>query len=320
MSSMITQPDKRQGQRPEAGVAVRARGLVKCFGPLRAVDDVDFDIPVGRCFGFLGPNGAGKTTTLKMLMGLADFDAGELSVLGFSLPDQAREIRARVGLVPQADNLDPDFTVRENLFMYARFFGLSRDQVAARVDELLAFADLTHKADARVDQLSGGMQRRLTIARALVNDPDIVVLDEPTTGLDPQMRHVIWGRLSELRARGVTLVLTTHYMEEAERLCDALVVMDHGRILDQGAPGELVRRHVEPDVIELRGDVSDGVFATLSSMCLRAERHGTAVYVYTSAPAPILEFLEEAQELTVIHRRAGLEDVFLHLTGRELRE
>jgi len=304
----------------DAPVAVRARGLVKVFAGLRAVDGVDFDIPFGRCFGFLGPNGAGKTTTLKMLMGLADFDEGELSVLGESLPDRARAVRARVGLVPQADNLDPDFTVRENLFMYARFFGLSREAVAERVDELLAFADLMHKADHRVDQLSGGMQRRLTIARALVNDPDVVVLDEPTTGLDPQMRHVIWGRLIELRARGVTLVLTTHYMEEAERLCDELVVMDHGRILDQGSPAALIERHVEPDVIELRGEVSDGMFATLSSMCLRTERHGTAVYAYTSAPAPILEFLEEAQDLTVIHRRAGLEDVFLQLTGRELRE
>lgn len=299
---------------------VRARGLVKCFGKLRAVDAVDFDIPAGRCFGFLGPNGAGKTTTLKMLMGLADFDAGELSVLGHPLPAEARAIRGRVGLVPQGDNLDPDFTVRENLFMYARFFGLSRRDVAERVDALLEFAELTHKADARVDQLSGGMQRRLTIARALVNDPEVVILDEPTSGLDPQVRHVIWGRLAELRARGVTLVLTTHYMEEAERLCDELVVMDHGRILDQGTPGELIRRHIETDVIELRGTISEGVFATLTSMALRVERHGTAVYVYTGAPAPILDFLGQPDGLTVIHRRAGLEDVFLHLTGRDLRE
>ncbi|MGM0517475.1 MAG: ATP-binding cassette domain-containing protein [Pseudomonadota bacterium] len=309
-----------RAEQAEARVAVRARGLVKSFGTLHAVDGIDFDIPFGRCFGFLGPNGAGKTTTLKMLMGLADFDEGELSVLGQSLPAQARAVRARVGLVPQADNLDPDFTVRENLFMYARFFGLSRRAVSDRIDELLAFADLTHKADQRVDQLSGGMQRRLIIARALVNDPDVVVLDEPTTGLDPQMRHVIWARLAALRARGVTLILTTHYMEEAERLCDELLVMDHGRILDQGSPAELVRCHVEPDVIELQGEVSDGMFATLSSMSLRTERHGTAVYVYTGAPASILEFLEEAHDLTVIHRRAGLEDVFLQLTGRDLRE
>ena len=297
-----------------------ARDLLKCFGDLRAVDHVSFDIPAGRCFGFLGPNGAGKTTTLKMLMGLADFDAGELSVLGNVLPAEARAIRARVGLVPQGDNLDPDFTVRENLFMYARFFGLARDEVAARVDRLLEFANLTQKADARVDQLSGGMQRRLTIARALVNDPEVVILDEPTSGLDPQVRHVIWGRLAELRARGVTLVLTTHYMEEAERLCDELVVMDHGRILDHGSPAQLIGRHVEPDVIELRGSVDDEVFATLISMALRVERHGTAVYVYTRAPGPILDFLDQPDWLTVIHRRAGLEDVFLHLTGRELRE
>ena len=299
---------------------ILARGLVKQFGQFRAVDGIDFTIPPGQCFGFLGPNGAGKTTTLKMLMGLADFDEGALSVLGQELPDQARGIRARVGLVPQADNLDPDFTVRENLFMYARFFGLKRAAVAGRVEALLAFSELAAKADAKVETLSGGMKRRLTIARALINDPEIVILDEPTTGLDPQVRHLIWARLAELRARGVTLVLTTHYMEEAERLCDQLVVMDHGRILDQGSPNDLIHRHVESDVIELRGTVSEALFTTLRSMCAHAERQGTAVYVYTHAPAPILEFLGDDTDLTVIHRRAGLEDVFLRLTGRGLRE
>lgn len=299
---------------------ILARGLVKQFGPFRAVDRIDFTIPPGQCFGFLGPNGAGKTTTLKMLMGLADFDEGALSILGQELPDQARGIRARVGLVPQADNLDPDFTVRENLFMYARFFGLKRAAVADRVEALLAFSELAAKADAKVETLSGGMKRRLTIARALINDPEIVILDEPTTGLDPQVRHLIWARLAELRARGVTLVLTTHYMEEAERLCDQLVVMDHGRILDQGSPRDLIHRHVESDVIELRGTVSEALFTTLRSMCAHAERQGTAVYVYTHAPAPILEFLGDDTDLTVIHRRAGLEDVFLRLTGRGLRE
>jgi lipooligosaccharide transport system ATP-binding protein len=284
------------------------------------VDGIDFTITTGQCFGFLGPNGAGKTTTLKMLMGLADFDEGAMSVLGQELPDQARSIRARVGLVPQADNLDPDFTVRENLFMYARFFGLTRAAVTGRVEALLAFSELTAKADAKVETLSGGMKRRLTIARALINDPEIVILDEPTTGLDPQVRHLIWARLAELRARGVTLVLTTHYMEEAERLCDELVVMDNGRILDQGSPKDLIHRHVESDVIELRGTVSEALFTTLRSMCAHAERQGTAVYVYTHAPAPILEFLGDDTDLTVIHRRAGLEDVFLRLTGRGLRE
>ncbi|HER33987.1 MAG: ATP-binding cassette domain-containing protein [Halothiobacillaceae bacterium] len=316
----MTPVDPSISPAPSTHAVISARHLCKRFGELRAVDDVSFDIPAGRCFGFLGPNGAGKTTTLKMLMGLADFDAGELSVLGKALPDQARAIRARVGLVPQGDNLDPDFTVRENLFMYARFFGLARQRVAERVDWLLEFANLTHKADARVDQLSGGMQRRLTIVRALVNDPEIVILDEPTSGLDPQVRHVIWGRLAELRERGVTLVLTSHYMEEAERLCDELVVMDHGRILDQGTPAALIRRHVESDVVEIRGPVSDEVVETLSTMALRVERHGTAVYAYTREPAPILDFLGQPDGLTVIHRRAGLEDVFLHLTGRELRE
>lgn len=299
---------------------ILARGLVKQFGRFRAVDGIDFTITPGQCFGFLGPNGAGKTTTLKMLMGLAVFDAGALSVLGMALPEQARAIRARVGLVPQADNLDPDFSVRENLFMYARFFGLKRAAVADRVEALLAFSELTAKADAKVETLSGGMKRRLTIARALINDPEIVILDEPTTGLDPQVRHLIWARLAELRTRGVTLVLTTHYMEEAERLCDELVVMDHGRILDQGSPGDLIHRHVESDVIELRGVVSEALFTTLRSMSAHAERQGTAVYVYTHAPAPILEFLGDDTDLTVIHRRAGLEDVFLRLTGRGLRE
>lgn len=299
---------------------VQASGLVKSFGALRAVDGIDFSIKPGQCFGFLGPNGAGKTTTLKMLMGLADFDAGSLSILGQALPQAARAIRARVGLVPQSDNLDPDFTVRENLFMYARFFGLKRATVAARVEALLEFSELTHKAQAKVDTLSGGMKRRLTIARALINDPEIVVLDEPTTGLDPQVRHVIWARLAELQARGVTLILTTHYMEEAERLCDELVVMDQGRILDQGSPTDLIHRHVESDVIELRGEVSEALFMTLRSMSAHAERQGTAVYIYTHAPMPILEFLADAPELTIIHRRAGMEDVFLRLTGRGLRE
>lgn len=304
----------------ERRMAVHASGLTKTFGGLRAVDGIDFSIPSGRCFGFLGPNGAGKTTTLKMLLGLAQFDAGQLDVLGYPLPDQARAIRARVGLVPQADNLDPDFSVRDNLLMYGRFFGLRPADLAERVEALLTFADLQQKAEAKVESLSGGMKRRLTIARALINDPELVVLDEPTTGLDPQVRHVIWGRLAELRNRGVTLVLTTHYMEEAERLCDELVVMDHGRILDQGTPAELIARHVESDVVEVRGPVGDGLFTTLSSMSSRAERQGTAVYVYTSAPTAIIEFLGSSDELTVLHRRTGLEDVFLKLTGRGLRE
>lgn len=299
---------------------VSARGLTRRYGDFVAVDGIDFDIPRGRCFGFLGPNGAGKTTTLKLLMGLSEPDSGSLTVLGEPVPDRARHVRARIGLVPQSDNLDPDFSVRENLRMYGRYFRLPAALVASRIDELLAFAHLEDKADQKVEALSGGMKRRLTIARALVNAPELVILDEPSTGLDPQVRHVIWARLAELKARGVTLILTTHYMEEAERLCDDLVVMDQGRILDQGTPVDLARRHLEPDVIELRGAVEPALLARLESLGCRCERQGTAVYAYTEAPAPVLSALADRNDLTVIHRRSGLEDVFLRLTGRGLRE
>ncbi|MDD3609604.1 MAG: ATP-binding cassette domain-containing protein [Halothiobacillaceae bacterium] len=304
----------------EAIPVVRAQGLRKCFGRRVAVDGIDFCIPRGLCFGFLGPNGAGKTTTLRMLMGLSPKDGGELTVLGLPVPERARETRARVGLVPQADTLDPDFTVAENLRVYAGYFRIPRAAIDARIDELLAFANLSDRRDARVETLSGGMKRRLTIARALVNDPEIVILDEPTTGLDPQVRHVIWGRLAELRARGVTLILTTHYMEEAERLCDTLVVMDQGRILDQGSPSELVARHVEPEVVELRGAPDEALLARLGGMDARIERHGSSVYVYTQDAAPLLAHLGAVHGRAILHRPSGLEDVFLRLTGRELRE
>ncbi|MFP4155402.1 MAG: ATP-binding cassette domain-containing protein [Halothiobacillaceae bacterium] len=299
---------------------VTARGLTRRYGSFVAVDGIDFDIPRGRCFGFLGPNGAGKTTTLKLLMGRSEPDGGTLTVLGAPVPKQARQVRARIGLVPQSDNLDPDFSVRENLRMYGRYFRLPAAEVTARIDELLAFAHLEEKADQKVENLSGGMKRRLTIARALVNDPELVILDEPSTGLDPQVRHLIWARLAELKARGVTLILTTHYMEEAERLCDELVVMDQGRILEQGTPAELVRRHVESDVIELRGAVEAALLPELEARGCRCEHQGTAVYAYTTEPAPILSLLADRNDLVVIHRRSGLEDVFLRLTGRGLRE
>ncbi|MFW6341968.1 MAG: ATP-binding cassette domain-containing protein [Halothiobacillaceae bacterium] len=299
---------------------VTARGLTRRYGSFVAVDGIDFDIPRGRCFGFLGPNGAGKTTTLKLLMGRSEPDGGTLTVLGAPVPKQARQVRARIGLVPQSDNLDPDFSVRENLRMYGRYFRLPTAEVTARIDELLAFAHLKEKADQKVENLSGGMKRRLTIARALVNDPELVILDEPSTGLDPQVRHLIWARLAELKARGVTLILTTHYMEEAERLCDELVVMDQGRILEQGTPAELVRRHVESDVIELRGAVEAALLPELEARGCRCEHQGTAVYAYTTEPAPILSLLADRNDLVVIHRRSGLEDVFLRLTGRGLRE
>jgi lipooligosaccharide transport system ATP-binding protein len=299
---------------------VHGRGVFKRFGGYTAVDHIDFDVYGARCFGFLGPNGAGKTTTLRLAMGLAPLDGGELTVFGQPVSTRASRIRARVGIVPQADNLDPDFTVEENLRVYASFFGLRRKYIENRIPELLEFAALTERRDARTDTLSGGMRRRLTIARALINDPDLVVLDEPTTGLDPQARHVIWGRLSELKAAGKTLLLTTHYMEEAERLCDELVIMDRGRILDQGAPRELIGRHVEPEVIEVRGAQGAVLRGIGESAGCRLEQMGSSLYCYTHASGPLIARLRDIPDLTYIHRPTGLEDVFLRLTGRELRD
>jgi lipooligosaccharide transport system ATP-binding protein len=299
---------------------ISARGLVKQFDGHRAVDGIAFEVHAGRCFGFVGPNGAGKTTTLRMTMGLTPSGGGTLSVFGLPVAGHAAEIRARAGIVPQADNLDPDFTVEENLFMYAAYFGLSRRRVAARIEALLDFVSLTDRRAAKTDTLSGGMRRRLTIARALINDPELVVLDEPTTGLDPQARHVIWGRLSELRARGKTLLLTTHYMEEAERLCDELVIMDQGRILAQGSPRELIERHVEREVIEMRGGEGAEFLRLAGTAGCRMERMGSSIYCYSQQFAPLIEALRLRPDLKYIHRPAGLEDVFLRLTGRELRD
>jgi lipooligosaccharide transport system ATP-binding protein len=301
-------------------MVVTARGLVKHYGKRCVVDGVDFDIPGGRCFGFLGPNGAGKTTTLRMMLGLTPMSAGRLSVFDMPIPARAREARARIGVVPQSDNLDPDFTVVENLRIYGSYFGLRAGALESRIDHLLAFAALGDRRNAKTDTLSGGMKRRLTIARALINSPEMVILDEPTTGLDPQARHVIWGRLSELRAQGTTLILTTHYMEEAERLCDELVIMEDGRILERGSPRTLIARNVEPEVIEVRGG-ADGLLARIASASgCRLEPMGTSLYCYTQNPAPLLAELQAAPGLTFLHRPAGLEDVFLKLTGRELHD
>ena len=299
---------------------ISSRGLTKMFASRVAVNGVDFDVYPGRCFGFVGPNGAGKTTTLRMAMGLTPLSGGTLSVFGLPVSGNASAIRARVGMVPQADNLDPDFTVEENLYVYASFFGLSRRQVAPRIESLLKFASLTDRRRARTDTLSGGMQRRLTIARALINDPELVVLDEPTTGLDPQARHVIWERLTELKLRGKTLLLTTHYMEEAERLCDELLIMDEGRILDQGSPRQLIERHVEPEVIEVRSGGGQALQQVAEASGCRLEHMGTCLYCYTREPAQLIAALKDAHGLTFLHRPTSLEDVFLRLTGRELRD
>ena len=298
---------------------VVARDLSKRYGPLVAVDGVDFEIPKGRCFGFLGPNGAGKTTILRMTLGLTPMSDGTLFVFGLPIAEQAREVRARCGVVPQADNLDPDFTVEENLRVYASYFGLAQHAVGELIEQLLEFVALGGRRNAKTETLSGGMKRRLTLARALVNQPRLVVLDEPTTGLDPQARHVIWGRLSELRSQGTTLILTTHYMEEAERLCDELVIMDRGRILARGSPKELIQAHVEPEVIEVRGETGAEATALERSGC-RIERMGASLYCYSRDPAPLLAELQDAHGITFLHRPAGLEDVFLRLTGRELRD
>ncbi|MDH4287018.1 MAG: ATP-binding cassette domain-containing protein, partial [Gallionella sp.] len=231
-----------------------AQNLRKSYAGQAVVDGVSITLAKGECYGLLGPNGAGKTTTLRLLLGLIEPDGGDLSLLGLAVPRHAREARLRVGVVPQMDNLDPDFTVAENLLVYGRYFGMSDKAIEARLPELLEFANLTNKRDAKVPTLSGGMKRRLTLARALVNDPEVIFLDEPTTGLDPQARHLIWQRLRELTARGKTLLLTTHFMDEAERLCHRLAVMDNGRIISEGSPRELISQNIEPQVVEIFGD------------------------------------------------------------------
>jgi len=242
--------------------AVLARGLRKAYNGRVAVDGIDFEVEPGICFGFLGPNGAGKTTTMKMIYGLAEIEAGELRVLGLDARRQRREVKSRLGVVPQETNLDNDLTIRENLLVHARYFGLGAEAAAARVEELLSFALLRERAHGRVQELSGGMKRRLLIARALINDPELVVLDEPTTGLDPQARLAVWGALGRLRERGVTVLLTTHYMEEAARLCDHLLIMDEGRIVAEGGPAELVREYVGAGTLE-------DVFLKLTGHALR---------------------------------------------------
>lgn len=299
---------------------ITATALSKHYDDFVAVDGIDFSIPRGQCFGFLGPNGAGKTTTLSMLLGMTPITSGQLTIFNLPMPDKSREIRSRTGVVPQGDNLDPDFTVLENLQVYASYFGYKQKDVHEHIQRLLAFTALTDRANEKTDHLSGGMKRRLTIARALINQPELVLLDEPTTGLDPQARHVIWSRLLELRQQGATLILTTHYMEEAERLCDQLVIMDHGTILDQGTPRALIQRHVESDVVEVRSDDKTIVSQLKAVPGCRIENLGATQYCYTQTPATIIDTLQSSTHITFLHRPSGLEDVFLKLTGRELRD
>lgn len=305
-----------------AAPVLRVVGLVKAFGGRRAVSGLDFVVRKGECFGLLGPNGAGKSTTMRLLLGLARPDAGTIEVLGQPVPERGTEVRRRVGVVPQADALDPDFTVEENLVVFGRYFGLPDREIRGRIDALLEFAGLVQKRDARIQDLSGGMKRRLVLARALVNDPEILFLDEPTTGLDPQARHVIWERLRQLLARGKTIVLTTHFMEEAERLCGRIVVVDHGRRIAEDSPEELIRKEIEPQVVEISGARAEACARLLRErrLAARVETVGETVFAYCSDPQPVIDAIEPLGDLRYLHRRANLEDVFLKLTGRELRD
>lgn len=299
---------------------IRAENLKKSFNGEFVVKGIDLRVPCGGCFGLLGPNGAGKTTTLKMILGQSPLSGGRLEVLGLDVPAHASRIRRDIGVVPQLDNLDPDFTVQENLKVYAGFFNVGGSGLQQHIAELLKFVELSEKANIRISQLSGGMKRRLSIARALVNNPRLLVLDEPTAGLDPQVRHLIWGRLRELKQSGTTLLLTTHFMEEAERLCDDIVIMDHGVILSQGHPKRLIRKHVEPEVVEIHGEM-DALPGILTEHDIhRVEIVGETIYYYTDTPGEIIRRVEDKPDVHCLHRPANLEDVFLRLTGRELRE
>ncbi|MFN4324386.1 MAG: ATP-binding cassette domain-containing protein [Azonexus sp.] len=303
--------------------ALDVRDLRKTYGDQAVVAGLSFAVEPGTCFGLLGPNGAGKTTTLRLCLGLTAPDSGCITLNGRAIPADGQQARARVGVVPQFDNLDPDFTCAENLLVFGRYFGLRDADIKARIPTLLDFAGLGSKADARIATLSGGMKRRLTLARALVNDPDIVFLDEPTTGLDPQARHLIWDRLKQLKAAGKTLILTTHFMDEAERLCDKLIVIDHGRKIAEGSPRGLIAEHIEPQVVEvfdeLRGQLAPFVDAH-RRLAERVETSGETAFFYCRTPQPLLARLAEADGLRYVHRASNLEDVFIKLTGRELRD
>jgi lipooligosaccharide transport system ATP-binding protein len=302
---------------------VHARGLVKRFGDLVAVDGVDFDVAKGEAFGFLGPNGAGKTSTMRMIGCVSPPSGGTLRILGLDPLQQGSEIRARLGVVPQQDTLDFELTVRENIVIYGRYFGLARSELRKRADELLDFVQLAERADDRVEPLSGGMKRRLTIARSLVNDPNVLLLDEPTTGLDPQARHTVWDRLFRLKQRGVTLILTTHYMDEAEQLCDRLVVMDKAKIVAEGSPRDLIDRYSTREVVELRFALDqqpEEIAARMDGLARRLEVLPDRLLLYADDGDATANRVHELglRPESVLVRRSTLEDVFLHLTGRTL--
>jgi lipooligosaccharide transport system ATP-binding protein len=305
-----------------ASAPVHARGLTKRFGTFTAVDGIDFDVAAGESFGFLGPNGAGKTTAMRMIGCVSPPSAGTLRILGLDPATDGPRIRARIGVVPQQDTLDTELTVRENLLIYGRYFDLPRREAARRADELLDFVQLTERAKDHVEPLSGGMKRRLTIARSLINEPSLLLLDEPTTGLDPQARHLLWDRLYRLKQRGVTLVLTTHYMDEAEQLCDRLVVMDKAHIVAEGSPRELIAQHSSREVAELRfaPDVKESLDGQLDGLGERIENLPDRLLVYAADGEAVAAAVHERglRPESVLVRRSTLEDVFLRLTGRSL--
>jgi len=305
---------------------LEAKELTRRFGSFTAVDGISFSVTKGECFGFLGPNGAGKTTTIRMVTHHLPVTEGTLTVLGMEVGSHARRIKGRIGVVPQENNLDTDLKVLENLLIFSRYHGIPHREAAKRAMEMLEFFQLEDHAGSPINQLSGGMQRRLLIARGLINNPEVLILDEPTTGLDPQARHMIWQKLRALQSQGVTLIMTTHYMEEAEQLCTRLVIIDHGKILVEGTPRQLIAKYAGREVLEMRlleGEDRDRCLGSISGEELEGvevECSADTLYLYTSDAASLMTRLNFGPERTVLHRRATLEDVFLRMTGRELRE
>ena len=301
---------------------IHARGLTKKFGDFTAVNGIDFDVMKGESFGLLGPNGAGKSTAMRMIGATSQRTSGDLTILDKDPESFGPQIRAHLGVVPQQDNLDTHLTVTENLYIYGRYFGLSRKFVKNKIEELLAFAQLEEKRNAKVESLSGGMKRRLTIARALVSEPEILMLDEPTTGLDPQARHILWDRLFRLKEDGVTLLITTHFMDEAEQLCDRLVVMDKGSIMAEGSPAQLIKDYATKEVLEVRfgSERNAGMANDLGQLCERIEELPDRILMYTEDGEELLErvYKKNFHPKTSLVRRSSLEDVFLRLTGRTL--
>jgi len=299
---------------------LRVSHLTKKYGEAVVVDDLSFAIAPGECLGVIGPNGAGKTTTIRICLGLTGADGGTVDAFGMPMPERVREAKKRIGVVTQFDSLDPDFSCVENLRVYGSYFGLPRATIAERVPRLLDFAALQSKASVRPGELSGGMKRRLSLGRALINDPDLLLLDEPTTGLDPQARHLMWERLQNLLQQGKAILLTTHFMDEAERLCDRLLVLDHGRKIAEGRPRDLIAEHLESDVVEVYGDGAAAAGRQHGVLAERVETSGETVFFYLREPKRLLDALASDHSIRYLHRPANLEDLFLKLTGRQIRD